>query len=284
MARPIRIEFAGALYHVTSRGDRREAIFEDDADRFRFLEVLGSVVETFNWRCHSYCLMTNHYHLVIETVDGNLSKGMRQLNGVFTQWSNRRHRRSGHLFQGRFKSILVDSERYLLELARYVVLNPVRAEMVDHPNKWPWSSYGAVVGQVKAPDWLSVPSLLAQFSKRRKAAIAAYEKFVLAGIGAEPIWDNLKRQVFLGDDSFVNRVLAKSEAADDINIPRIHRRPPAPTLEEIERAHSTRNEGIYAAWATGEYSYSQIAAHYGLYYTTVGGIVRSIAKRKKGRR
>ena len=127
MARPIRIEFAGALYHITSRGDRREAIYEDDTDRFRFLEVLGEVVERFNWRCHAYCLMTNHYHLVVETVDGNLSKGMRQLNGVYTQWSNRRHRRTGHLFQGRYKAILVDSEAYLLELARYVVLNPVRA-------------------------------------------------------------------------------------------------------------------------------------------------------------
>ena len=128
MARPVRIEFAGALYHITSRGDRREAIYEDDTDRFRFLEVLGEVVERFNWRCHAYCLMTNHYHLVVETVDGNLSKGMRQLNGVYTQWSNRRHRRTGHLLQGRYKAILVDSEAYLLELARYVVLNPVRAQ------------------------------------------------------------------------------------------------------------------------------------------------------------
>ncbi len=146
MARPIRIEFEGALYHVTSRGDRREAIYEDDGDRARFLELLGEVAGGFNWVVHAYCLMSNHYHLLIETPDGNLSKGMRQLNGVFTQYSNRRHRRTGHLFQGRYKAILVDADRYLLELARLVVLNPVRAGMVADAGDWPWSSNGAMVG------------------------------------------------------------------------------------------------------------------------------------------
>ena len=114
MARPLRIEFSGAHYHITSRGDRREDIYEDDADRERFLDILGQVVNGWNWRCHAYCLMSNHYHLVIETPDGNLSKGIRQLNGVFTQASNRRHRRTGHLFQGRYKAMLVDADAYLL--------------------------------------------------------------------------------------------------------------------------------------------------------------------------
>jgi putative transposase len=111
MARPFRIEFARALYHITSRGDRREAIFEDDADRTAFLDVLAELVERCNWVCHAFCLMTNHYHLVVETVEANLSHGMRQLNGVYTQTSNRRHHRLGHLFQGRFKAILVDKDR-----------------------------------------------------------------------------------------------------------------------------------------------------------------------------
>jgi len=127
MARPLRIELSGALYHVTDRDDRREAIYEEDDDCQSFLETLAGAVERFNWICYAYCLMTNHYHLVIETPDANLSKGMRQLNGVFTQGTNRRHGRTGHLFQGRFKGILVDKDRYLLELTRYVVLNPVRA-------------------------------------------------------------------------------------------------------------------------------------------------------------
>ena len=140
MARPLRLEFAGALYHVTSRGDRREAIFEDDTDRRQLLSVRADVVADFNWICRAWCLMTNHYHLLIETPDGNLSKGMRQLNGVFTQARNRRHHRIRPRFQGRFKAILVDADSYFLELAPYVVLNPVRAGMVRDPGKWPWSS------------------------------------------------------------------------------------------------------------------------------------------------
>ena len=178
MARPLRIEFTGALYHVTSRGDRREPIFEDDEDRLRFLTVLAEVVERFNWLCHGYCLMTNHYHLVVETPDANLSKGMRQLNGLYTQASNRRHQRTGHLFQGRFKGILVDKDSYLLELTRYVVLNPVRAGMVKDPQAYEWSSYRAMVGQAPVPAWLATDGLLAQFGKRRSDARRRYGQFV----------------------------------------------------------------------------------------------------------
>ena len=141
MARPLRLEYAGALYHVTSRGDGREAIFLADGDRRLFLEVLAGVWSRFNWTVHAYCLMTNHYHVLVETPDANLSKGMRQLNGVYTQRFNRTYSRSGHVFQGRYKAILAQKEAYLLELARYVVLNPVRARMVRTTADWPWSSY-----------------------------------------------------------------------------------------------------------------------------------------------
>ena len=126
MARPLRIEYAGALYHVTSRGDRREDIYLDDEDRLAWLEVMAQVCERFNWRCHAWCLMDNHYHLVIETIEGNLARGMRQLNGVYTQKCNRRHQLSGHLFQGRYKAILIDQDSYLLEICLYMVLNRVR--------------------------------------------------------------------------------------------------------------------------------------------------------------
>lgn len=178
-------------------------------------------------------------------------------------------------FRGRYKAILVDSEAYLLELARYVVLNPVRAGMVEHPGQWPWSSYLPTVGQIESSKWISVEAMLRQFSSRRNPAIRAYEQFVLAGIGKDSIWENLNRQVFLGGESFVNRMLSKSESNDDLNIPRVQRRPPAPSLAEMERRHASRDEGICAAWATGEYSYSQIAPHYGLHFTTVGRVVRS---------
>lgn len=148
MSRPLRIEFAGGLYHVTSRGDGREAVFLRDQDRGSFLRVLSQVVQDFNWAVHVYCLMENHYHLLIKTPGGNLSKGMRQLNGVYTQRFNRQHGRVGHVFQGRYKAVIVQREWYLSELARYVVLNPVRAHMVNSPAEWPWSSYRATAGCV----------------------------------------------------------------------------------------------------------------------------------------
>jgi REP element-mobilizing transposase RayT len=183
MTRPLRLEFPNALYHVTSRGDRRENIFEDDDDRSRFLEILEGVVADDNWLCHGYCLMDNHYHLIIETLDGNLSKGMRQLNGVYTQASNRRYGRSGHLSPGRYKAILVDKDRYLLELSRYVVLNPLRAKgMVKRLEDWSWSSYLPMVGDAPKPEWLITDWLLSLFGKLRKIAMEKYRQFVIEAV------------------------------------------------------------------------------------------------------
>jgi REP element-mobilizing transposase RayT len=136
MARPLRIEFPNELYHITSRGDRREAIYRDDEDRRQWLNILSQVCDCFNWVIHGYCQMTNHYHLLAETIDGNLSRDMRQLNGLYTQKFNNRYQESGHIFQGRYKAIIVQKESYLLELSRYVVFNPVRAKMVALPEDW----------------------------------------------------------------------------------------------------------------------------------------------------
>jgi putative transposase len=137
MSRPLRLEFAGALYYIASRGNGRNLIYLQDDDFELFLQVLADVCERYNWVVHAYCLMSNHYHLLVETPDANLSQGMRQLNGVFKQSMNRKHHRVGHLFQGRYKAILVDKDAYLLELCRYIVLNPIRANMVNSPDEWP---------------------------------------------------------------------------------------------------------------------------------------------------
>jgi putative transposase len=137
MSKPLRMGSSGSVYHITSRGDRREDIYEDNTDRASFLSILDKTSDICNWACHAYCLMDNHYHLLIETPNANLSRGMRQLNGVYTQTFNRAHNRVGHVFQGRYKSILIDKHSYLLELARYIVLNPVRANMVPLAADWP---------------------------------------------------------------------------------------------------------------------------------------------------
>ena len=156
MARPLRIEYPEALYHITSRGNARSPVFDDDRDRREFLMILEDVVGRYKWLCHAFCLMDNHYHLLVETVDGNVSLGMRHLNGVYTQAFNRRHHRVGHVFQGRFTSVLVERESYLLELCRYVVLNPVRAGIVKHPGAYRWSSYKSTGGLVKPAPFLKV--------------------------------------------------------------------------------------------------------------------------------
>ncbi len=274
MARPLRIEFAGALYHITSRGDHRESIYEDEEDREAFLSVLAEVVERYNWICHAFCLMTNHYHLIIETVEGNLSQGMRHLNGVYTQATNQRHNRVGHLFQGRFKGILVDKDAYLLELSRYVVLNPVRAGIVNLPEQWPWSSYRAMMGEVSVPKWLAVDGLLCQFGVVREEACHNFQRFVLEGMG-QCIWDRLRQQIYLGDETFVERIQAKVQIdGDELTVPQAQRRPPAPSLAVIDACHSDRNAAVVAAYATGAYSYREIAAYFGVHLATVGRIVR----------
>jgi hypothetical protein len=218
---------------------------------------------------------------MIETPQGNLTKGMRQLNGVFTQWSNRRHQRSGHLFQGRYKAILVDRDSYFLELARYIVLNPVRAAMVKQPQQWAWSSYGAMIGKSTAPAWLTTDVLLGEFGKGRFQARRKYQQFVEEGMGGESIWKDLKGQIYLGDDDFVEQMRGKlGERDEDVNIPLAQQRAPAPMLSAIRRRHSNRDEGIRAAYETGAYSYQEIAKHFKVHFTTVGRIVRSSAQRK----
>ncbi|OQW67143.1 MAG: addiction module toxin RelE [Proteobacteria bacterium ST_bin11] len=276
MTRPLRLEFPNALYHITSRGDRREDIYEDVEDRLIFLSLLGKVVGDFNWLCHGYCLMTNHYHLIVETLEGNLSKGMRQLNGVYTQTSNRRHGRTGHLFQGRYKAILVDKESYLLELARYVVLNPARAGMVRTLEDWPWSSYLAMTGQVKMADWLTTDWILSQFGENRAAAEQRYRVFVQDGMQQTiEIWHNLKNQIYLGDEEFVAKVQQDFEFDKQAwDIPKKQKRGIAKSLFEIERQAIDRNTAIKTAYATGVYSQREIGAHFNLHPSTVSVIVR----------
>ena len=220
--------------------------------------------------------MDNHYHLLVQTPDGNLSKGMRQLNGVYTQTNNRRHHRVGHLFQGRFKAILVDSDAYLLELARYVVLNPVRAGMVRRPEDWGWSSYRASMGLAPAGKFLAVDALLAQFGKQRRPAQGRYAKFVTEGIRAPSPWQQLKGQVFLGDERFIERMQKRvsGQQRQDVQIPLAHRRAPPATLRQIEKAAPDRNTAIMQAHGTGAYSYQEIGGHFGIHFTTVGRIVR----------
>jgi len=278
MSRPLRIELAGGLYHVTSRGDRRESIYENDGDRNEWLTILAKVCERFNWRCHTYCLMDNHYHFVVETAEGNLSKGMRQLNGVYTQYFNRQYNRVGHVFQGRYKAILVEKEAYLLELSRYVVLNPVRANMVGQAEDWPWSSYHAMLGKVEPYLWLEINWILGQFSDDRLKAIENYINFVREGVGLPPVWTELKQQIYIGSEQFIESML-KKVGQDKIGVeevPLMQHRVLPKALEEYDEQSNSRNEAIRVAFSSGGYTMKQIGSYFGLHYTSVSRIINSI--------
>jgi putative transposase len=278
MARPLRIEYPGALYHVTARGNARQPIFLSKDDAKRFLDALSDTALRLGWRFYAYCLMTNHYHLLVETEHANLGRGMRHLNGTYTQAFNRAHSRVGHVFQGRYKAILVEAEAYFLELARYVVLNPVRAGMTERPGDWLWSSYRATLGDVPAPQWLEAGPLLARFDHGCEArAKAAYADFVGLGIGKSSPWEAVRNQLFLGSEAFAGHFLARDRREKPVSgeVPRAQRGQIAPSLEEIACQAQGRNGAIRAAWATGAYTQRQIGDHFGLGYSAVSRILKA---------
>lgn len=229
MSRPLRLEFAGALYHVTARGNAREDIFRDDGDRATFLDLLGREIAQQRWRLYAYCLMGNHYHLLIETPEPNLTRGMQRLNQVYTQRFNRRHRRVGHVLQGRYKAIVVDKDGYFKELIRYVVLNPVRAKRVRGPERWAWSSYCATAGLSTVPPWLAVDEVRGQFG----GSGAAYRRFVAQGLGLPSVWEGLRGQMWLGDETFRDKMQRRLGGKHSADVSRAQREPARPNPDEL---------------------------------------------------
>ena len=232
MARPLRLEFAGACYHLTARGDRQEPIFDDDGDRLVFLDLLAKEVLQQGWKLYAFCLMGNHYHLLLETPEPNLVQGMRRLNGVYTQAFNRRHDRVGHVLQGRYKSILVDKQNYLMELCRYVVLNPVRAGIVASVEGWHWSSYLPTAGKIPCPPWLAAEAVLGWFGE---GAIArkAYERFVAQGLKQPSPWQSLKGQIYLGSETFHAQIHKRLAGQSPKGVPRRQLHPIRPSVQAI---------------------------------------------------
>ncbi len=284
MARPLRIEFAGALYHITSRGNASEDIYQDDEDRSVFLELLARACERYHWLCHAYCLMPNHYHLLIETNASTLSNGMKYINGTYTQQFNRRHQRVGHVFQGRFKAILVERDSYLLELARYIVLNPVRARMARSAKDWPWSSYRATAGMSKPHDCLTTDGVLSGFGKNKAKARLKYREFVKAGRKQSSPWDNLRNQIYLGSDEFANDMLCRLNPDQSLeDVPKPQKLSPPKPLAHYQSEYSQRNEAMAQAYLSGHYTLAEVGQHFGVSYATVSRAVKSL-ENETGRR
>lgn len=237
MARPLRIEYPGAHYHVTARGNEQKNIFKSQKDRERFLSYLKSSVQRYGAVIHTYCLMSNHYHLLLETPDGNLSQIMRHINGAYTTYFNAKRQRAGHLFQGRYKAILVQADEYAQELSRYIHLNPVKAGIAVRPEDFPWSSYPCFIGATKAPDWLTTNFILKYFGQRAPDARKSYRKFVEEGLDREDLspLEKTVASTILGNADFMNEITQKYLGAKQVdrNVPALQALAPRPSLDAI---------------------------------------------------
>jgi len=269
MARPLRIQAPGLTYHVTARGVRQMDIYLDDVDRRRFLTVFARIVQHFGLHCHAYCLMDNHYHAAVKTTEANLSRAIKQLNGEYAQWWNRRHRRFGHVFQAPFGSQIVQDDTYLLNACRYIVLNPVCARLVPTPAHWRWSSYRATAGLIDLPSFLHCDELLERLSTDDPDAGATrYREFVLAE-GAQLV--RLPREAILGDEEFVAR-FQPYRARASREVPRREGRLPLEALFHGAVTRGSRNAGVIAAYRQ-RYALAEIARYLEVHPSTISKIV-----------
>ncbi len=308
MARPLRIEYPGAYYHVTSRGNERKAIFREVSDRKKFLEILSSSIEQFNVRLHAYVLMDNHYHLLVETPVGDLSRAIRHLNGVYTQYVNRRYRRVGHLFQGRYKAILIDKDSYLIELSRYIHLNPWRVRNgAREPQRYAWSSLRAYTGREKAPEWLETEVVLGSFGQKVGKARRAYGEFVREGMEKreKSPWEEVRWQSLLGSISFVEEIEDRflrdreiglteikglRESRKRVNAERIvavvceyYRIKPGDLSKRSHEYTEAREVASYLMRRHGLMRLVEIGEQVGSHYSTVGNVIRKVAGSKDRR-
>jgi len=300
MARQLRVEFENAFYHVTSRGNQRNKIFYDAADRERFLEILSRTKERYGFLLHGYVLMDNHYHLLMETPKANLSQIMQNINTSYTVYVNRKYQRTGHLLQGRFKGIIVDKDRYLIVLSRYIHLNPVRAKLVKKPADYPWTSYKAFLDHKAAKDSLvDTGDTLLYFSEHRRRAVRGYREFVEVAEGREENpFAAMEAGLLLGRGAFKAKVLKRIEKMKvDEEIPqarRLRKRVPVDAvikacqlfygrnrkaLVERVRGNEGRQVAIYLAKVVSGEKGKEIGRHFGI----KGPAVSDAIKRIEGR-
>ncbi|MBI2212949.1 MAG: transposase [Acidobacteria bacterium] len=294
MARPLRLEHPGAIWHVTARGNGRCDIVRSDRDRSLFTEILGDVVSLSRWRLHAWVLMRNHYHLLLETPEPTLSYGVKRLNETWAQTFNARHRRVGHLFQGRFKGILVERESHLLELVRYTVLNPVRCGAVTHASDYQWSNYRATAGLGPVPLWLDSEWTLSQFgSGSFSERCEAYRRFVADGRGASyNPWEQLVGRIYLGGDAFRDKMQSmvgdRREIREHSREERIFVRPALETVIALvsvefslsierlrKRSHAPARKALAElAWKEAEVPLESIGHWLGITGQAAGQLVR----------
>jgi REP element-mobilizing transposase RayT len=276
LARPLRINIDDGLYHITSRGNEKAYIYLEDLDRHVFLKYLAGVVKRYDWVVYAYCLMGNHYHLMVRTPKANISLGLHQPNGHYAQYFNKHHSRVGHVFQGRFGSVLIRNEERLLTVARYVVLNPIRAAIVASPDMWPWSSYRCTAGMVKPPTFLDPDQVLCYFSSLREEAFRQYASFVYEGIGTASPFSEARGGIILGEGETVREAFEKIEAEISSEIPRRERYAARPEMVEVF-SENGRNQGIYLAVHQYGYKLKEVGDFLGMHYSVVSRVSNKVA-------
>lgn len=306
MARQLRIEFEGAFYHVTSRGNMRERIFFEDKDRERFLEILKRTKERYGYLLHAYVLMDNHYHFMMETPKANLSQTMQNINTSYTVYINKKYRRNGHLFQGRFKGLIVDKAEYLVALSRYIHLNPVRARMVLKPEDYRWTSYRHYIDKSSKDAVADTADTLSRFSEKKRKAIKAYRAFVEAGIGGgDNPFETLEAGIFLGSERFKEKIkgLLEMMKADE-EIPQIRKLRDVMSIDRViktccsyygkgreellQRRNGDRRAAIYISKVLSGKKNIEIGDYFGIKGPAVSNVIKEmegrIAAEKKMKR
>ena len=289
MARPLRVEYDGALYHITARGNERKPIYREEGDYQKFLDILSELPQRYGVIVHGYVLMGNHYHLLIETPLGNITGVMHYLNSTYTGYFNRKYKRVGHLFQGRYKGFVIEKERYLLSVSRYIHLNPVRARMVKRPEDYRWSSYSEYIGRGKKNGWLGCDWILGQYSNEEARAKKLYKGFVEEGLGLkENPFEALKAGLILGSGGFIDEIKKKIRLKKHREIPEIRRLTRSIKYGDViaavaerlgiseqkirevgRRNNAARKICLYLLRRLTDISNEEIGAYFGIGYTAV---------------
>lgn len=303
MVRPLRVEYEGALYHITARGNEKREIFLEEGDWRRFFSLLKEVSQRYRAIIHAYCLMKNHYHLLLETTRANLSQVMHNLNTAYTGYFNHKYKRVGHLFQGRYRAILVEKESYLVELSRYIHLNPVRAKLVKRPQDWPWSSHRDYIGLRENEEWIEKSFIYGEFDQEIERAKRFYREFVEEGL-EKRIRDPLKdtfAQLILGREEFIERTRERIEnLPEDREVPSLKRLQIQPRIEKIVRKvieyfgleeeeirkaggkkNTPRAVAIYLIRKWTATPIDRIGEYFGVGYSAVSQTVRQVKERMR---
>ena len=274
MARTLRPEYAGGIYYVSSVGNRGQSVFQNSADGNAWIEILEGVCRRFGCRCFGYCLMSDGYHLVIETPKSNLSKAIRQLNGVYTQRSNRLHDTGGHVFRGRYKSIVVQREKYLLPLLAHIFLLPLRAGFVKHPNQFKWSSCRYLYGKDQAPEYID----LEWFSEGFSSDTGSFDEF-LEESRSHDVISETRKQIYLGDDEFIELVQEKTRDSQSKDTPKYQlTKPIGGMISDFMQSGHSREEAIAKTYLTGDYTLREVADAASVHYSVVSKIVSEYEK------